>query len=81
MTAWWAKGLQHNVDKNNLMNANQYARKSVTTIANLISRTLTFNYHLIQGSTVAHIDYDAKNCYERVVPEVALPPKEWACIG
>lgn len=72
MTNWWAKKLQNHVDDKKLMNERQYARKGVTTIANLVSRTLTFNYHLIKGTTLAHIDYDAKNCYDRVVPEVAV---------
>ena len=54
------------------MNERQYARKHITTIANLVSRTITFSYHLIKETELAHIDYDAKNCYDRVVPEVVV---------
>ena len=58
--------------KNTYRKIEKYARKSVTTIANLISRTITFSYHFFKGTELIHIDYDAKNCYDRVVPEVAV---------
>ena len=71
MKMWWEKDLRGVIEEKKLLNEKQYARRKMTTIANIISRTLTFSYHLIKGEEFAHIDYDAKNCFDRVVPEVA----------
>lgn len=72
MKRWWAKDLQIHVDENQLVNERQYARKNITTIANLVSRTITFSYHIVKGTELFHINYDSKNCFDRVVPEVAV---------
>ena len=40
-------------------------------MANLWRRILTFSYHLLQGQSFIHIDYDAKNFYDRIITEVA----------
>ena len=72
MKRWWAKDLQQHVDEKKLINDRQYARKSITTIANLVSRKITFSYHLVKGTELINIDYDAKNCYDRVVPEIVV---------
>ena len=79
MKIWWEKDLQRHVDERKLLNERQYARKSVTTIANLLSRTITFSYHLVKGTELIQIDYEAKSCYDRVVPEVGVKAskKNW----
>ena len=40
-------------------------------MSNLVSRSLTFSYHLLQGKSICNIDFDAKSCYDRVIPEIA----------
>lgn len=72
MKKWWDKDLQLYVDNNKLLNERQYVRKTITTIENLVSRPIIFSYKLVKGEEIIHIDYYVKNCYERIVPEVAL---------
>lgn len=53
------------------MSTLQYARKGANTMDNLWSRQLTFDYHRSTGTPFFHIDFDARNCYDRFVPEIA----------
>ena len=49
MKKWWAQDFQRVIDAKNLLNTKQYARKKMTTIANIMSRAITFSYHLLKG--------------------------------
>lgn len=71
MKRWWAKELKSEVDNNNQMSSHQYARKEATTMDNLWSRQLSFDYHRSTGIPFCHVDFDARNFYDTVIPEVA----------
>lgn len=71
MKKWWAKDLQKVIDTKTLLNTKQYSRKKMTTIANIMSREITFSYHLLKGEDIVHIYYEAKNFFDRIIPEVA----------
>ena len=71
MKQWWAKDLQGEINKKELMSTLQYARKGVTTMDNLWSRQINFDYHRSTGIPFCQIDFDARNCYDNVIPEIA----------
>ena len=72
MTHTWSRQLGRKIKKKSLLNENQYAQKGKLCLSNVLMKNISYTLQLTDGNPSYTYDLDAANCFDRVIPIVAL---------
>ena len=75
--SYWSKKLAAHIEHNHTMTENQYGgRKLHQAQSAVLNKLLYYNYQFLMSEDAAWVDKDARNCFDRLLPQLTTLQSE-----